>query len=60
MKKQSEYSRMKEKVGMHDYMKGRKAGLKEANEPYAGMEPYQKHPEYGNPGRYPMHEGGMD
>jgi len=40
MKKQSDYTRVKESVGMHSYNKGKKAGMR-----YAGMEHYQKHPE---------------
>lgn len=50
MKKQSDYSRMKESVGMHDYMKGKKAGME-----IAGMEKYMKHKVGGDMSKYPMH-----
>ncbi|MGD2065718.1 MAG: hypothetical protein PVI43_00930 [Candidatus Bathyarchaeota archaeon] len=49
MKKQSSYSRMKESVGMRDYIKGKEAGWR-----LAGMEHYQKHPEGKSKKDYPL------
>lgn len=48
MKKQSSYSKMKEKVGMHDYDKGKKAGEKKEKNMI-------KHPSGKSAKDYPMH-----
>lgn len=49
MKKQSSYSRMKESVGMKNFMKGKEAGWR-----LAGMEHYQMHPEKKAMKDYPL------